>query len=212
MKFAGFPDDALVFYEGLEADNSKTYWNDNKIRYDEFVRAPMEALLSDVEKEFGTGKIFRPYRDVRFARDKTPYKTAIAASVGGHYVQLSAAGLMVAAGYYDTASDQVERMRRAIADDVQGPALASILDALRKGHFDVNGQQLKTRPRGFDPDHPRIDLLRYRTLVVYKRWAPEPWLHTRQAMQRVQKAWRAFEPLGGWLDTNVGPSNRVTGE
>lgn len=207
MTFTGFPDEALLFYEGLEADNSRTYWNDNKPRYERYVRAPMEALLAEVEPEFGSGKMFRPYRDVRFARDKSPYKTTVAATAGEHYVQLSASGLLVAAGYYDTASDQVERLRRAVADDVQGPALAAILDALRRGGYAVDGQRLKTRPHGYPADHPRIDLLRYRTLVVYKQWPPEPWLHTRAALQRVRRAWRAFVPLTEWLAANVGAAS-----
>src|SRR4051794_20908058 len=124
MAFTGFPEHALDFYEGLEADNSRTYWLANKELYDTAVRAPMQALLDELEREFGTGKIFRPNRDVRFAADKSPYKThcgAVLADHGGHaggYVQVSAEGLLVAGGYYSTSSDQVERYRRAVADDI----------------------------------------------------------------------------------------------
>src|ERR1051325_11884594 len=77
MAFRGWPAEALEFYEGLEADNSKTYWTAHKTVYDEKVHAPMLALLAELEPEFGAGKIFRPYRDVRFSADKSPYKTAI---------------------------------------------------------------------------------------------------------------------------------------
>ena len=75
MTFSGFGEYAIDFYDGLELDNSKAYWEDNKETYLRDVKAPMEALLADLEKEFGPGKVFRPYRDVRFAKDKTPYKT-----------------------------------------------------------------------------------------------------------------------------------------
>jgi uncharacterized protein (DUF2461 family) len=68
--FAGFPEEALVFYEGLRADNTKAYWTDHKSLYDAAVRAPMQALLDELEPEFGRAKLFRPYRDVRFAKDK----------------------------------------------------------------------------------------------------------------------------------------------
>ena len=78
--FGGFPERALIFFEGLEADNSKPYWTDNKDVYEQNVRGPMLALLAELEAEFGAGKMFRPYRDVRFAKDKTPYKTNAAAS------------------------------------------------------------------------------------------------------------------------------------
>lgn len=73
--FTGFPVAALDFYEDLEADNSKAFWAAHKAVYDDCVRGPMRALLGELEDEFGEGKMFRPYRDVRFSRDKIPYKT-----------------------------------------------------------------------------------------------------------------------------------------
>lgn len=73
--FKGIPADAFDFFEELAADNNKAWWTENKARYESNVRGPVEALLTDVEKEFGPAKIFRPYRDTRFSKDKTPYKT-----------------------------------------------------------------------------------------------------------------------------------------
>jgi uncharacterized protein (TIGR02453 family) len=207
VKFQGFPEQALIFYEGLEADNSKPYWTDNKSVYEACVRAPMEALLSELEPEFGAGKVYRPYRDVRFSKDKTPYKTVIGASIErGGYVQLSAKGLAVGGGYYHIASDQIDRLRRGVADDVRGPELERIVAALRKAGYEVHGEQLKTMPRGYPADHPRADLLRYKSLIGWREWGQEPWLHTRQALTKVRTAWRAILPLTAWLDTNVGAS------
>src|SRR3954468_21956610 len=92
--FKGWPAEALEFFEGLEADNSKTYWQDHKQVYDEKVKAPLEALLAEFKPKYGDGKIFRPYRDVRFSANKEPYKTNIAATVAaGGYISLSAEGL-----------------------------------------------------------------------------------------------------------------------
>ena len=121
MTFRGWPADAIDFYRGLEADNSKTYWQANKARYDEAVKAPFEALMVELEGEFGPMRLFRPYRDVRFAKDKSPYKTAAAAfgeqeGGSGLYVQLSASGLMVGSGYYHMAPDQLVRFRAALDD------------------------------------------------------------------------------------------------
>ncbi len=116
MAFRGWPAEALHFYEGLEADNSKAYWQDNKDTYDTCCRAPMDELLAELAPEFGAAKLFRPYRDVRFSADKTPYKTSIAASLaGGGYVHLSADGLVVGSGMYHLAADQLERYRAAVA-------------------------------------------------------------------------------------------------
>src|SRR5260370_41374234 len=98
MSFTGWPEEALDFYEGLEADNTKTYWTANKAVYEDAVLGPMTALLDELGPEFGDTKIFRPYRDVRFSKDKSPYKTAIGATIGDGYVQLSAEGLAAGNG------------------------------------------------------------------------------------------------------------------
>ena len=78
VTFRGWPSEALEFYEGLTADNSKTYWTAHKAVYESQVLAPMEALLVELEAEFGAGKIFRPYRDVRFSADDNARYLAIA--------------------------------------------------------------------------------------------------------------------------------------
>ncbi len=75
MAFSGWAEEALDFYEGLEADNTKTYWTRQKAVYEDKVLRPMMELLDELGPEFGESKIFRPYRDVRFSKDKTPYKT-----------------------------------------------------------------------------------------------------------------------------------------
>lgn len=205
--FEGFPETGLIFYEGLEADNSKSYWTDHRQEYEDSVRAPMLALLAELEPEYGGGKLFRPYRDLRFARDKTPYKTQAGASVGDHYLQLSADGLLAASGMYRMSRDQIERYRRAVADERHGPKLARIVATLRKSGHEIAGDVMRTGPRGFDSKHPRIDLLRHRGLYAYRSWQPEQWLHTREVVDRVRAAWRDFGPLSLWLAANVGPAD-----
>ncbi|HEY3262508.1 MAG TPA: DUF2461 domain-containing protein [Pseudonocardiaceae bacterium] len=212
MGFSGFGERAIDFYEGLEADNSKAYWTDNKAVYDEHVQAPMAALLAALEDEFGPGKVFRPYRDVRFSKDKTPYKThcgGVAERFHGHsyYVQLDANGMLVASGYWDTGSDQVERYRTAVADDRRGGALAGLLERLVDGGFTVEGHRLKRPPRGYDAEHPRAELLLHKTLYGARRWPPDDVLHAPECLDRVRDAWRALRPLSQWLDDHVGPSS-----
>lgn len=202
--FTGFGDAAVDFYEGLEADNSKAYWSDHKHLYERDVREPMRALLADLEAEFGPGRIFRPYRDVRFAADKSPYKVQCGATAGRHYVQLSADGVMAAVGYYAMVPAQVARFRAGVDDERHGPALAAIVDDLARDGFTVGGERLKTRPRGADPDHPRLDLLRHRSLYAWCSWPPSEELHTPALAERVATTWRRLEPLGRWLDEHVG--------
>ncbi|MGQ0575359.1 MAG: DUF2461 domain-containing protein [Pseudonocardia sp.] len=206
MRFAGFGEDAVEFYDGLLADNSKAYWADRKAVYEGHVREPMLALLADLEAEFGAGKIFRPYRDVRFAKDKSPYKTACGATAGPYYVQLSAEGLMAAGGFYQMAPDQVARFRAAVDDERRGADLAARLAALEVAGLPVGGDRLKSRPRGVAPDHPRLELLRHRSLYAWRSWPPDDVLHEAGARERVAQAWRAVAPLGDWLADHVGPA------
>jgi uncharacterized protein (TIGR02453 family) len=208
MAFRGWPAEAIEFYEGLEADNTRAYWQDHKKEYEELVKAPMVELLADLADEFGEGKIFRPFRDVRFSKDKSPYKTAIGATLErGGYVQFSAHGLAAGTGYYVMMPDQLEQYRRAVDDDKSGEELAGIAAGLRKAKIDVVGHDtLKTAPKGYPKDHPRIDLLRNKGLIAWKQWPVAAWMGTAKAKQRVVDFFVAARPLTHWLDTNVGPS------
>lgn len=208
MTFRGWPVEALEFYEGLEADNSKTYWTAHKAVYEQQVRAPMETLLRELEPEFGAGKIYRPYRDVRFSPDKSPYKTAIGASLDdGGYVQLSAHGLAAGCGMYLMAPDQLARFRAAVADDDTGAGLDRLTAALRGQKIEVTAHdRLRTAPRGYPRDHPRAELLRLKGLVAWREWPAAAWLGTAAAKQRVVTFLRAASPLRDWLDKHVGPS------
>jgi uncharacterized protein (TIGR02453 family) len=199
--------EALDFFEGLEADNSKTYWTEHKAIYDEKVYAPMAALVADLEDEFGSGKIFRPYRDVRFSADKTPYKTNIAAVVGQGYVQLTAAGLSAGSGMHMMAPDQLTRYRAAVADDSTGRELDAIKAAIARKKIKVEGHEvLKTVPRGYDNEHPRAELLKYKGLIAWVEWPVAAWLAKPAAKDKVAEFFRNSAPLSAWLDTHVGES------
>jgi uncharacterized protein (TIGR02453 family) len=207
MAFTGWPEEALDFYDGLQADNSKTYWLAHKHVYEGSVLAPMTELLAELEPDHGPGRVFRPYRDVRFSKDKSPYKTAIGAHVGDGYLQLSAAGLAAGSGMYEMMPDQLERYRRAVAADLSGHDLERLIAELRAHDIGVEGRdKLKTAPRGHSADHPRIELLRYKGLVAWKEWPVEPWLGTAAARTVIAEFFVVTRPLGDWLDQNVGPS------
>jgi uncharacterized protein (TIGR02453 family) len=207
MAFRGWPIEAVEFYEGLEADNTKAYWTAHKPVYDTCVHAPMAELLDDLAEEFGPARIARPYRDVRFRTDKSPYKTGIYAIFDrGGYVHFSANGLTAGIGYYQMAPDQLERYRRAVADE-GGSDLVAVMDRLTSEGIEVGGSSsLKSAPRGYPRDHPRIELLRHKGLIGWRHWPPAPWLHTARAKGRVVEFLRVSAPLQGWLDEHVGPS------
>ena len=203
MTFSGFPVAALDFYDDLEMDNTKSYWEKHKPVYDEAVKAPMVALCAELSPEFGEAKIFRPYRDVRFAKDKTPYKTGQGAYVGvapatGYYVEISARGVRVGGGFYEASGARLAGIRDAIVDDKSGPRLRRIVKAGTKAGFDVGGDTLKTAPRGYPADHPRIDLLRHKALVLGKSYGFDEVIHTAALVDRVRADWRALRPLVDW--------------
>lgn len=207
MAFRGWKAEALEFFERLEDENNKAFWQRNKGTYETLVRAPMEALLQELAPTWGEGKIFRPYRDVRFSKDKSPYKTSIGAMLGDGYVQLDASGLGAGSGMWEMAPDQLERYRAAVDADRTGRRLVEIVSRAKEAGLDVTGHDvLKTAPRGYPKDHPRIELLRYKGLITWREWPAGAWLGTSKAKDRLVEFLQASKPLNAWLRTNVGPS------
>ena len=206
MPFKGWSSEAVEFFEGLEMDNSKSYWQAHKKTYDEKVRRPMEELLDDLAKEFGEGKIFRPNRDIRFSLDKSPYKTNIAGTLSkGGYISFSADGLGVGSGMYMPMPDQLDRLRRAIADEKTGPALQKLVDKVRAEGIEISAhEELKTAPKGYPKDHPRIELLRMKGLITWRQWPVAAWMRTARAKDRIVDVLHAAKPVNAWLDKHVG--------
>ena len=205
MTFSGWPEEALDFYDGLAADNSKSYWTEHKVTYEQRVLRPMTELTEELAAEFGEPKIFRPYRDVRFSADKSPYKTHIGAVIGGTgYVQLSAEGLGAGAGMWQMAPEHRERYRAAVVSDGPGTELEQVIARIEKADITVHGHgALKSAPRGYPADHPRIVLLRYKGLTAWKQWPVEPWLETAAAKDHLISFFRTVQPLCSWLTTHV---------
>jgi len=205
MAFGGWPEEALDFYDGLAADNTKTYWTAHKAVYDEQVLRPMTDLTEELAAEFGEPKIFRPYRDVRFSKDKTPYKTHIGAVIGGTgYVQFSAEGLGAGAGMWQLEPDQLARYRAAVASDRLGAELEQVIAEIEKADIAIHGHgALKSAPRGYPAGHPRVTLLRYKGLTAWRQWPVAPWLESAQAKDRVADFLRTTRPLCSWLHRNV---------
>ena len=206
-EFAGFPVSALDFYDDLEVDNTRSFWEKHKETYAASVRAPMTALCHALVPEFApdgqSGKVFRPYRDVRFAKDKTPYKTHQGAFVAagpatGWYVEISARGLRVGAGFYEASGPRLAAIRAAMADDLTGPQLEELVAAYDRDGWEVGGEQLKTSPRGYPADHPRIALLRRKQLFVGRAYGFDG-LDDPAILDRVREDWRALRPLVEWI-------------
>jgi uncharacterized protein (TIGR02453 family) len=172
--------------------------------YEQEVRAPMEALLAELEPTYGEGKIFRPYRDVRFSADQSPYKTNIAATIGRRYVQLNADAFGVGCGRWEMSSEDLERYRGAVDDDRSGRELVKLVEAASTAGLEISGHEvLKTAPRGYPKDHPRIELLRYKGITAWREWPVGTWLGTKRVKDRVIEFFDASAPLDTWLERNV---------
>jgi uncharacterized protein (TIGR02453 family) len=206
--FRGWPEECQRFFIGLELDNSKRYFEANRRVYDEAVKGPMVALMASLEDEYGPGKVFRPNRDVRFSKDKSPYKTNIAATAGmggnGGYLSLDARGLTVAAGRYELTPEQLTKFRKRVAADSSGAPLAAIVAKLEKSGYEMGGEQLKRVPAGLPQDHPRARLLRHKLLYIYKNFGLQPWLGSPAARKHILKVWSDATPLNDWLKRNLG--------
>ena len=201
--FTGFPEAALDFYDDLEADNTRSFWTAHADVYESCVRTPMKELADALAEDFGDAKLFRPHRDVRFSKDKTPYKTYqdMFVPVGpalGWYLRISAPGVVVGAGFYDAPPERLRSLRDVIAGP-RGGELEAILAPLTAAGFALGGDTVATFPRGNDKQHPRIELLRHRSISVMQSYGFEPLIHSPQLLDAVRSDWSACRPLVEWF-------------
>ena len=215
-EFAGFTPVTWDWFRGIEADNSREFFQSRRDDFEQHVKAPITALLERAAAEFGGRvKLFRQNRDIRFSPNKAPYKTNTYGVVldnpdtrAALYVSISSEGLHAAAGYYEMAKDQLVRYRAAVLDERTGPALAKITAELARD-TDVWGATLKTAPRGFDRNHERVELLRHTSLITSCKLAvSDRRLSSADAVEPVFAHWRRAAALCRWLDKNVGESEQ----
>jgi uncharacterized protein (TIGR02453 family) len=202
------------WFAGLERDNSRDYFTATRDFYERDVRGGLEAMLDELSESFGgEPRVFRQHRDLRFTPDKSPYKTrtygvleGIPGARAGLYAAISARGLYTGTGYYRMARDQLERYRAAVDDDGTGPALAEATAAAARDGLDIEGDALRTAPRGYARDHPRIELLRRKSIIAGAPLPGARGIGRDAALEHAAGCWRAAAPLNAWLDEHVGAS------
>jgi len=193
-EFDGFPAEAITFLRDLRENNNKAWFDANKTTYVDAVREPARAFVAALgtrlQEEFpnvtfdtrtnGSGSLMRINRDVRFSKDKSPYKTNIAmmfwegdgkkTEKPGFGLQFNADGFGLMAGQFGFSKAMLTAYREAVAGDDLGPALLEAVDQVTStGDYTINGAHYKRVPRGYDADHPRADWLKYNAL-----WASMP--------------------------------------
>jgi uncharacterized protein (TIGR02453 family) len=208
--FTGFPREGIEFFKQLAAHNNREWFLAHKDIYERSCRQPMQALAAELEPRFGKARISRINRDIRFSRDRAPYKTYIAAGVGGHYISLYADGLYVGAGLYRPDPSLLRRFRAAIDDNRTGRRMQAIVDALRRKGYDVAAHEtLSSAPRGYALDHPRIELLQMKDIFAGRLFAPAAWLSTARARERIDRVMTDTRPLVTWLQQHVTVDRRT---
>jgi uncharacterized protein (TIGR02453 family) len=201
-RFVGFPKESVRFLDDLEVNNNRDWFLAHKATYEEACRQPMEALLAELEPKYGPGRMFRINRDIRFSPDKSPYKTHIGAMVGGHgYISLSPESFFVGGGGHMLEGNTLARFRQAVAAEKSGRELERIVLTLEKRGYDVGGEALKSAPKGYSNDHPRIRLLRHKGVTMGKQFgSTAAWLSTRKALDKITAVLDDGRPLFGWFD------------
>jgi uncharacterized protein (TIGR02453 family) len=225
MTFTGFAKAAPGFFHQLAVEMNRDWFAAHKADYEALWVAPMTALLADVaaglarsypRPKLGAPKLFRIYRDVRFGKDKSPYKTHIAGvipttdkkateSAAALYLQLGLDEEMAAAGHYVFDDAALARWRKVVAAPRGGAKIAALISSLRDAGYGVTGHApLQRVPKGFAPDHPRAELLKLRGLVVTFPAIPRGMIHQAKLTTWLVEHGRAAAPLVRWLATNLG--------
>ena len=214
--FAGFPPALFTFLEELHGNNNRAWFNANKLRYTESVVEPMGDFITAMQPHLQAisrhyvadprphgGSMFRIYRDARFARGGTPYKTHAAchfrheagkdAHCPGFYVHLATDGLFFGGGIWQPPGPQLSLIRDFIADNAR--SWSRIKNALRVREVGgIQGESLKRPPRGFDAEHVHIDDLKRKSFYVMTH-APRTAALAADFTDQVTVAFRRAAPL-----------------
>jgi uncharacterized protein (TIGR02453 family) len=204
--FTGISREAFTFFKNLAKNNNKDWFHANRGVYETSCRDALKALTVALDPPFGSERLTRINRDMRFARDKSaPYRTHISTVVRGNYLSLSADGLYVGTGIYMPDGATLRRLREAIAADASGRRLASIVATLRRKGYKVDTHEsVAGAPRGYSADHPRLDLLRMKDIHAGKMFGPASAVTTARAVQHVRRACEDIAPLREWIQRYVG--------
>lgn len=221
-KFSGFPKQTLRFLRGLGKNNEKAWFDAHRGEYDEFYMEPAKAFVVALGEKLQAfapevaavpkvnGSIFRVNRDVRFSKDKRPYKDHIdlwfwegedrKQGSSGFFFRLQHDRVMLGAGMHGFAKEQLASYRAAVDTDATGKPLVKIGNSLSKAGYPLQGQSYKKVPRGFDAEHPRADLLRHGSLHASIELRPLPAeLHSAKFVGLCVRHFKKLSPLHRWL-------------
>jgi uncharacterized protein (TIGR02453 family) len=223
--FTGFPKEGIRFLKSLRRNNNREWFQKHKTDYEEFVKFPMQCFIASLaqrmadeapEFEFNPRRsIFRIYRDVRFSKNKAPYKTNIAASfelrgkkkgvteTPGLYIHIEPGEVFIGGGLYMPSGDQLKSIRRSIADHPERYLAVVQERTFRKLFNGIQGETLVKAPLGFPKDHPMIEHLRHKQFFVY-RSLDEGICTNRRFIEIAASTYIPMLPLIRWLAEQAG--------
>jgi uncharacterized protein (TIGR02453 family) len=221
MSFDGFADADGKFFRTLAKNQNREWFQEHKEEFEEGYNRPMKALLEEVRggvdgafkhTDLDAPKVFRIFRDVRFAKDKSPYKTHIGGVIPttrrgkahevpmAMYLHVGQPNCFAAAGHYMMDPAALKGFRQAVADDKTGKELVKILAALSKKGFTTDSHDHYVRvPKGFDPEHPRAEHLKRKGLTVGFPELPKGILASRKVVPWLVQNAKVAAPLVEWL-------------
>lgn len=219
--FKGFPKETIQFFNTLEANNNKTWFNTHKPDFEDCVMSPARAFvvaMGERLRELSPGivadprvnkSIFRIYRDVRFSKDKTPYKTNLGlwfwTGAGhkfenpGYYFHMDAENLMLAVGIHTFVKPLLKAYRDAVVDEQLGEILAQAVKNVAQAGYNVGEKTYKRTPRGYDPEHPNAALLLHGGLTAGINLGLPEQLHSSALIDFSFEHFRNLTPIVEWL-------------
>lgn len=220
-KFAGFSRETIKFLQGLQEHNDKAWFDAHRAEYEEHYLEPAKAFVTALAPALEkwrpglhaeprvNGSIFRINRDVRFSKDKTPYKHHLDLwfwegegrnfACPGLFFRLLPGELIMGVGLHKLDKDWLRKYRAAILDDATAKDLQKVLTRVEKAGYAIGGRNLARVPRGLPPDHPRADLLRHDGITATLETPLPKDLYTANFTKFCLGHFKAMLPLHTWL-------------
>lgn len=214
------------FLKELEKNNNREWFTENKERFkshETVVKAFCNAAMENLNKhdQIEKLKIFRIYRDVRFSKDKTPYKAHFAGSFsrmglerrGGYYLRIKSGETFLAAGFWEPNKEDLLRIRKELELDASEFRTVINKKSFKEVWGELQGETLKTAPKGFDKEHSDIDLLRYKQFIFTRNFTDKEVL-SKNFLDEVDSSFKAIRPyfdlMSSILTTNLNGESLIS--
>ncbi len=208
--------DTIAFLEDIRKNNNRPWFQANKERYLDAQKNVKDFLLS-LETEMNKIdsiekiKLFRIYRDVRFSKDKSPYNSHWSMSMGrtkpylrgGYYLKLNPEGGMIACGFWNPNSSDLSLIRGQIDQDPKAFRKAINNKKLKQVFGQMGGEAVKTAPKGYNKDHPAIDLIRHKQFIFTKEFSRKE-VHDKDFLKQVVLSYKAIRPFFDYMSDILG--------